>query len=126
MRVAVLILGLVLGAVMLFQSVLVAGFSGIAGQEATNTASGGGIIMALLWLIGVALVIPVPLVSVIAFVLAGLIGFASAANFPDLAAWGGVSIVLAALSQIGWFTKRRGERQQASRHQELVAAARRE
>jgi hypothetical protein len=125
-RIAVLILGLILGAIMFLQTSLVAGLSGVAGDEATNTAGGGGIIMALLWLIGCALVIPIPLVSVAAFVLAGIIGFAFSADFPDLAAWGGVSLVLAVLSFIGWWGKRRGERREAARHAELVSAARRE
>jgi hypothetical protein len=123
MRIAVLILGLILGAIMFFQTVLVAGLSGMAGDKATNTAGGGGIIMALLWLVGCALVISVPLVSVVAFVVAGLIGFAFSANFPDLAAWGGVSLILAVLSLIVWFGKRRGERKEADRHAELVSAA---
>lgn len=31
--------------------------------------------------------------------------------------------ILAALSLIGWYTKRRGERRDAARHAELIAAA---
>lgn len=124
MRIAVLILGLLLGIVMVLQSSLVAGLSGVAGDQATNTAGGGGIIMALLWLVACALVIAVPLVSTIIFVVAGLIGFAYAANFPDLGVWAAVSLVLAVLSFIGWLGKRRGERREAVRHQELLAAVR--
>lgn len=126
MRIAVLILGLILGAIMFVQSGLVAGLSGATGDQATNTAGGGGIIMALMWLVACALVIPVPLVSAVVFVLAGLVGFSMAQNFPDLATWAAVSIVLAILSLVGWWGKRRGERREAARHQELVAAVRSE
>jgi hypothetical protein len=124
MRIAVLILGLILGAVMVFQTLLVTGLSGAVGDEATSTAGVGGILMALLWLIGCALVIPLPLVSTVLFSAAGVIGFALAANFPDLAYWGAASLILAALSLIGWYGKRRGEKREAARHAELVAATR--
>lgn len=112
MRIAVMVLGLVLGAVMFFQTVLVAGLSGVGGDEATNTASAGGILMALVWLVACALVLALPLVSTVLFVLAGAMGFGFSADFPDLAAWGGVSLALAVLSFFGWIGKRRGARRE--------------
>jgi hypothetical protein len=124
MRYAVLILGLILGAFMFMQAGLIAVLSGATGDTATNTAGGGGIIMALLWLVACALVIALPLVSAGVFALAGVVGFSMSPNFPDLAYWGGASLVLAALSLIGWYTKRRGSRAEAARHAELLAAAR--
>ena len=124
MRIAVLILGLVLGVIMFFQTFLVTSLSGLSKTPgATYSAGSIGLVMAVLWLIAVALVIPVPLISVAAFVLAGILGYANSAHFPDLAVWGGASIILAVLSLIGWFTKRRGtRRQEAQRHSELVAS----
>jgi hypothetical protein len=127
MRIAVLILGLVLGVIMFFQTFLVTSLSGFSKTPgATYSAGSIGLVMAVLWLIAVALVIPVPLVSVVAFVLAGILGFANSTTFPDLAVWGGASIILAVLSLIGWFTKRRETRRQevreAQRHSELVAS----
>ena len=130
MRIAVLILGLVLGVIMFFQTFLVTSLSGLSKTPgATYSAGSIGLVMAILWLIAVALVIPVPLASVIAFVLAGILGYANSTHFPDLAVWGGASLVLALLSLIGWYTRRRGERRAEAvaeaRHQELVASARR-
>src|SRR4051794_19130195 len=98
MRIAVLILGLVLGGIMFFQTFLVTSLSGLSKTPgATYSAGSTGLVMAILWLIAVALVIPVPLVSVIAFVLAGILGYANSTHFPDLAVWGGASLVLALL-----------------------------
>jgi hypothetical protein len=124
MRIAVLILGLLLGVVMVLQSTLVTGLSGVAGDTSTNTAGLGGIIMAILWLVACALVIAVPLLSTVIFAIAAYVGFTFAADFPDLGIWAAASIVLAVLSFFGWLGKRRGERREAARHQELLAAVR--
>lgn len=107
MRIAVLILTLVLGTIMFFQTFLVASLSGVVGDEATSGAGAIGLLMALLWLVAAALVIPLPLISSIIFVIAGLLGFAVSANFPDLGMWGGASLILAVLSFFGWRGKRR-------------------
>jgi hypothetical protein len=126
MRVAILILGLILGAFMFFQTFLVYSLSGVTSNSRTGEAGAIGLFMALLWLVACALVIPIPLVSAVVFTVAGLLGFAMSSNFPDLAIWGGASIILAVLSVIGWFTKRRGTRRtearEAQRHAELVAS----
>jgi hypothetical protein len=126
MRIAILILGLILGAFMFFQTFLVYALSGVARDSGTGAAGAIGLFMALLWLVACALVIPIPLVSAVVFAVAGVLGFAMSSDFPDLAYWGGASIILAVLSVIGWFTKRRGTRRQeareAQRHAELVAS----
>jgi hypothetical protein len=54
-------------------------------------------------------VIPFPMVSEIAFVIAGLIGFTASGHSPDLAVWGGISLALALLSFFGWRGKRKGD-----------------
>lgn len=112
MRIAVLILGLILGAVMFVQSVLIAGLSGIADDSDAAGGAAGGVAMALLWLVGCALVIPLPIVSAVSFGLAGLIGiaFAATGSFSDLRIWGVASLVLAVLSIFGWVGKRNDDR----------------
>ena len=126
MRIAVLILGLLLGLLMFFQTFVVYALSGAASQQSMSEAGAVGLLMAVLWLIACALVIPIPLVSTIVFLVAGLLGVAAAGSskFSDLSIWGGISFILAVLSFIGWVGKRRGERRAEQRHQELLAAAR--
>jgi len=111
MRVTVLILGLLLGLVMFLQTMLVYGLSNAV--DDTNSASAGavGVLMALMWLVACAFVMPLPMVSVIVFAIAGLFGFAASGEFPDLGIWGGISLVLAVLSFFGWRGKRKDTRE---------------
>lgn len=111
MRIAVLILGLLLGLLMFLQTLFVYGLSDALNDEASAQASAIGVMMALLWLVACAFVLPFPLVSVVAFAIAGLFGFAASGEFPDLAIWGGVSVVLAVMSIFGWRGKRKQDRE---------------
>ena len=122
MRVAVMILGLVLGALMFVQAFLVYALSGVARDAGSGQSGAVGLFMALLWLVASTLVIAAPLVSAIVFAVAGVLGFAASNNFLILGIWGGLSKVLAVLSIIGWITKRRAIRQEAARHDQLLAA----
>lgn len=115
MRIAVLILGLILGAIMFLQSATVAGLSGIAEDEDTNAAAAAGILMALMWLVACAVVIPLPRVAMVLFLIAAVTGFATSGAFPDLAAWGGVSIFVAVLSFFGWRGKRKADLKERTR-----------
>jgi hypothetical protein len=115
MRIAVLIIGLVLSVGLFIQSVLVAGLSDAANDEASQSAGAVGVLMALLWVVACGLVIPVPIASVVLFVLAGLAGFAASGEFTDLAYWGGVSLVLAAFSFLGHRGKRKQQRKEDER-----------
>lgn len=109
MRVTVLILSLLLGAVMFVQTFLVYGLSSAVDDQSSSQSGAVGLLMSLLWLVAAAFVIPLPIVSVIAFVIAGLFGFAASGDFSDLAMWGGISLVLALLSLFGWRGKRKGD-----------------
>ena len=111
MRIAVLILGLLLGLLMFLQTLFVYGLSDALNAEASAQASAIGVMMALLWLVACAFVLPFPLVSVVAFAIAGLFGFAASGEFPDLAIWGGISVVLAVMSIFGWRGKRKQDRE---------------
>jgi len=120
MRIAVLILGLLLGAVMFLQTFLANVLGSATDDEGVTTAASVGLFMALLWLVACALVIPAPLVAVGIFVLAGILGFAASGEFPDLAVWGGVSIVLAFFSFLGWRGKRRGDIKERLRDEQMT------
>ena len=124
MRVTVLILALILGALMAFQSLLGYGVSGIARDPDLGGATAVGLLVALLWLVAAALVIPLPLASCVLFVLGGLLGFAVSADFPDMAVWGGASLVLAALSFVGWRGKRRADLRERLDREERQALVR--
>jgi hypothetical protein len=120
MRIAVLIIGLLLGAVMFLQTVLVSGLSDAANDEASAQSGAVGVFMSLLWLAACAFVIPFPMISVVVFALAGVLGFAASGDFPDLAIWGGISLVLAVLSLLGWRGKRRDRREADAERQRQV------
>ena len=107
MKITVLILGLILGAILLIQSVLVAGLAGATDDTGSTAAGIGGLMMAFLWLVAVALVFSVPLVSMALFGLAGLLGFAFAAEYSSLEVWAVVSLILGAFSFFAWRGKRR-------------------
>jgi hypothetical protein len=114
MRVTVLILSLLLGAIMFIQTTLVAGLGSAANDEGTAQSGSVGLFMSLLWLVAAALVLPLPMVSVILFALAGVLGFAASGDFPDLAIWGGISLALALLSFFGWRGKRKERRERTA------------
>jgi hypothetical protein len=127
MRIAVLIIGLMLTIGLFIQSLLIAALSDAANSEHDGADGGTGMVMALMWLVACGLVIPFPLVSVVLFAVAGLIGVVSAGplDFPDLAVWGVVSFVLAVFSIFGWRGKIKKERKEAARdaaHAQSLAA----
>lgn len=104
MRIAVLILGLLLGLLMFIQTVLVGTLSSAAGNEANTQAGAVGFFVAILWLVACAFVLPFPLVSVIGFAVAALFSFGAAAtsDYRDMYVWGTVGLILMLLSFVGW------------------------
>jgi hypothetical protein len=87
-------------------------------NEPTKTQGGAiGILIAFLFLIGGAFALVFPLVSLVAFVLAGIVGLSSGTttSFGDLTIWGWVSLVLAVLSFFGWREKRKRRAESAPR-----------
>jgi hypothetical protein len=124
MRIATLIIGLVLVFGLFLQSVLVGGLSEAAGEEDSSAAAAVGVLMALIWIFGCALVIPLPRVAMILFALAGVFGIAASGSFPDLAFWGAVSLVLALFSFFGWRGKRKADRKERERDELLRRATR--
>lgn len=110
MRVTVLIIGLLLGTVMFLQTFLVNVLGQAGNDENIEQSAAVGIFMSLLWLIACAFVLPLPMVSVVLFVIASIFGFAASGEFPDLGIWAGVSGALAVLSFLGWRGKRKERR----------------
>ncbi|MDP9478115.1 MAG: hypothetical protein M3R38_20950 [Actinomycetota bacterium] len=115
MRVATTILSLALMLVVGAQSCVVTVGSALAEDEAATNDASIGLLVAFLFLVGGAFAFGLPLVSLIVFVVAGLLGLlvGTTSEFTDLAVWGVASFVLAGLSFFGMREKRR--RSQAPR-----------
>jgi hypothetical protein len=116
LRIATMILGLILMVIVGLQSCAV--YVGGAAFEQRGVEEGGaiGLVVALLFLIGAAFAFTFPLVSLVAFLLAGILGIGEGASeFRDLQIWGYVSLVLALLSSFGWREKRKRRQEEASR-----------
>lgn len=97
MRVTIALLGFGLGAVMFAQTSLIYGLSNIMSDSESSSAAQAGLSMVVLWLFASAFVFGVPWVSFAMFVVAGAVGIANAANFPDLRIWGSASLILAGM-----------------------------
>jgi len=123
MRVAVLIIGLLLGLAMFLQTLIVFAGSSATEQEDLAGSAAIGVLMAVLWLIACALVIGFPMVSVVLFAIAGIFGLlaASTSEFTDLYMWAVVSFALALMSWFGWRGKRKADRKQAERDARMDA-----
>lgn len=117
MRIAVLILGLLLGLVMFLQAFVGGILSSMGDDEAMQQAAAVGILVSLLWLVGCALVLPFPLASVISFAIAALFAFAISGDYPDMGIWGAIALILAAMSFFGWMGKRKDRREKRAERQ---------
>jgi hypothetical protein len=117
MRVATMILALILMLIVGAQSCAVSVGDEMVGEKVSQQGGPLGLFMALLFLVGGAFALAFPLVSLVAFVLAGLVGLAGGAStsFSDLGLWGWVSLALAVLSFFAWREKRKRRAESASR-----------
>jgi hypothetical protein len=112
-----MILSLVLMLVVGAQSCAVSVGDEMLGEKAATQGGPIGLIIAFLFLLGGAFALVFPLVSLAAFVLAGLLGLAGegTTSFGDLTVWGVVSLILAVFSFFGWREKRKRRREEATR-----------
>jgi len=103
MRIAVLIIALCLTMLVGLQSCAVFVGGSAIGQETSAQGGAVGLLIAIFFIIGAAFALKVPFISTIVFGLAALLGLAVGAttDFKDMQIWGGVSLVLAALSYLG-------------------------
>ena len=104
-----MILGLILMVLVGAQSCAVSLGGELANDQGSAEGGAVGILMAFLFLLGGAFVLGVPIVALVSFLLAGLLGVAAGSTTPfsDLTLWGIVSLVLALLSFFGVREKRR-------------------
>jgi hypothetical protein len=131
MRIAVLIIGLVIGFAVLFQACAVYGLSGVGeslGDDRSGAMSGAGatgILTGLLIAVGAGLALPFPRAAATVLILAGVLGIAvgSSSEFSDQAIWGIVAIVLGVMAWLGSRSKRRDDATKEQERAELSAAA---
>lgn len=109
MRIAVLIIGLLLGLLVFLQSFVIAA---LGGDSDIGAGGAVGLIVAIMWLLACGLVIGFPRVSMVIFLVAGLFAFIGATSgYTDLNLWGSASLILAAMSFFGWRGKREQDRE---------------
>lgn len=113
MRIATLILSIVVFGIISFQSCAAFALGGLADSLANDqgeraTSGAGGIFVAIVTLVALAFVWSYPFVSMILYIVAALLAFATASmGFPDMNVWGFVLLVLTVLSFFGWREKRK-------------------
>ncbi len=112
MRIAVLILSLCFSIALGIQSALIAAGAGIGGNAVLSESGVVGMGMAVLFVIGAAFALGLPLIAAMTFILAALAAFGvSGSGFEDLKIWGSLSLILAAASVIGSFGLRKKKRE---------------
>lgn len=116
MKIAVGIIALILMFIVGIQSIAVAALGSIGNHKHVAGAGGTGVFVAFLLLVAGAFAFALPVVSMIVFALAGLIGVATGASTPfhDLTIWGVVCFVLAVLSFFAWRSDRKRLRKVAA------------
>jgi len=119
MRVAVMVISLVLMLVVGLQSCTSAVGGGLsddqAAREGLSQGAAVGFVVTVLYLLGGAFALGVPLVSTVVFALAAVIGIVggSTTSYRDLTVWGVVAGALAVMSFVGWLGKRKADRRSA-------------
>jgi hypothetical protein len=98
MRIATMVLGIILGAFFLLQTVLLASLGGAFDIQDAESFGQHGLLVVFLWLLGSSLVFGVPMLSVWAFALASVVCFIGRKG--DLIVWGIASIGLAGLAYL--------------------------
>lgn len=102
MKIAIGIIGIMLGIIVLLQSCTVGTASHMMGDAATGDAGSLGILAGLLLFVGGAFAFGLPIVSAVTFTLAGLIAFAGSAKFPDLKVWALIALAMAVMAFFTW------------------------
>ena len=116
MRVAALILSLFVSLAVLLQSCTVGLGGRVTGAEELSEAGAGGMLVAFVFMTGAAFALGLPLVSMLVFILAGLLALfvGETANFPDMIIWGYIAFVLALMSLVGSWELRRKKRRRGN------------
>lgn len=98
-----MIISLVLTLVVALQSCTIVAAGSLAQDRDMSGGGAGGILVALLFVIGGAFAMGLPKISTLAFMLAAVLGFVVGAQgrFTDMTIWGVVAVILAVMSYFG-------------------------
>lgn len=109
MRIAVGIIGLMVGLLCVLQSCTVAVGSHLVADQSGFGDGAAGMMVGALSFIGGAFAFGLPGTASVIFVLAGLVGvlIGSQGSFSDLSLWGGACLILAVMAFFGRRRKRR-------------------
>ena len=133
MRLAVMIVGLVIGLAVLVQACSAFGLASIGAglgsdrSEQLGAVSAAGILTGLLLWVGAGFVLPFPRFAAVVLALAGLLGLGIglSSDFRDQAIWGVVALVLAVMAWFGGRGKRADDAARAQDRANLAAVAQR-
>lgn len=113
MRITVLILALVLMIPMAMQSLAAYSLARLTGDENLIAVCFLGLVVALLWVIGAAIVLPAPRASAVVFGLAMAIAYLISGIYGDMLIWGTISLALMIMAYMGHRQKAREDRRRA-------------
>jgi hypothetical protein len=121
-RIAVAIIGLMLWFVFLIQAILVSALGDMANDDSSAQGGAVGVLVAVVWLVAVALVFAFPRVSTGLFIAAGALAWLAAGttDYADLWVWGGITFVLAGFSYIGARQKKTKDAKERDRDEMLA------
>ncbi|CAN7475167.1 hypothetical protein [Mesorhizobium caraganae] len=108
MKIAVGIIGILLGLISMLQSCAVATGGSILANHDLAGAGSVGLLVGLLFFVGGAFAFGLPLVSAIVFVVGSLFAFIAASAFTDMKIWAVADLILAAMAFFAWRSARRG------------------
>ena len=98
MKIAIGIIGMMLGLLVTLQSCTVAGAAALGRNAEATQAGQVGIIIGFLFVLGGAFGFGLPLVAGILFIVAALFAFGNTGVFTDMGYWAGAAAILAAMS----------------------------
>ncbi|RWH69474.1 MAG: hypothetical protein EOQ86_30230 [Mesorhizobium sp.] len=106
MKIAVGIIGILLGLIVLLQSCAVATGGSLASNQELAGAGSVGVFVGLLFFVGGAFAFGLPLVSAIIFVIGSLLALMAASAFGDMKIWAIADLILAAMAFFAWRSTR--------------------
>lgn len=98
MKIAVGIIGIGVSIFVMLQAMAVAGLGGLSEEETMRQAGSVSILAAFLMFIAAAFTFGLPKVGGVIFIISAILAFLVSGDFPDMAIWGSLGIILGVLA----------------------------